>query len=162
LPKSGLYELDNGKIRPSKALAEALSGLMKGKPEFVLIDDQKSIFESALAAASEASIEAPKVLIIEGGPGTGKTVLAINLLVRLTALKLLSKYVSKNAAPRKVYESKLVGTVKRSHFSNFFPVREPSSIPNPIRMTRSSLTKPTGSMRKAGFMETWEKTKSRS
>jgi DUF2075 family protein len=118
--KEVLYELANGKIRPSKALAEALSGLMKGKPEFILIDDQKSIFESVLAAASEASIEAPKVLIIEGGPGTGKTVLAINLLVRLTALKLLSKYVSKNAAPRKVYESKLVGTVKRSHFSNFF------------------------------------------
>jgi uncharacterized protein len=118
--KEVLYELSNGKIRPSKALAEALSGLMKGKPEFILIDDQKAIFESALAAASQATIEVPKVLIIEGGPGTGKTVLAINLLVRLTALSLLSKYVSKNAAPRKVYESKLVGTVKRTHFSNFF------------------------------------------
>ncbi|WP_201194530.1 DNA/RNA helicase domain-containing protein [Pseudomonas fluorescens] len=118
--KEVLYELSDGKIRPSKALAEALEGLMTGKPEFVLIDDQKAIFESALAAASEASDEAPKVLIIEGGPGTGKTVLAINLLVRLTELRLLSKYVSKNAAPRKVYESKLVGTIKRSHFSNFF------------------------------------------
>ena len=118
--KEVLYELSDGKIRPSKALAEALSGLMKGNPEFVLIDDQKAVFESVLAAASEASGETPKVLIIEGGPGTGKTVLAINLLVRLTGLKLLSKYVSKNAAPRKVYESKLVGTIKRSHFSNFF------------------------------------------
>lgn len=118
--KEVLYELSNGKIRPSKALSEALIGLMKGKPEFILIDDQKAIFESALAAASQATIEAPKVLIIEGGPGTGKTVLAINLLVRLTALSLLSKYVSKNAAPRKVYESKLIGTVKRTHFSNFF------------------------------------------
>ena len=118
--KEVLYELSNGKIRPSKALSEALSGLMKGKPEFILIDDQKAIFESALAAASQATSEAPKVLIIEGGPGTGKTVLAINLLVRLTALSLLSKYVSKNAAPRKVYESKLIGTVKRTHFSNFF------------------------------------------
>ncbi|WP_447810390.1 DNA/RNA helicase domain-containing protein [Pseudomonas putida] len=118
--KEVLYELSEGKIRPSKALAEALAGLMKGKPEFVLIDDQKAIFESALAAASEASDQAPKVMIIEGGPGTGKTVLAINLLVKLTALKLMSKYVSKNAAPRKVYESKLVGTIKRSHFSNFF------------------------------------------
>ncbi|MBN3967202.1 DUF2075 domain-containing protein [Pseudomonas gregormendelii] len=118
--KEVLYELSNGKIRPSKALAEALSGLMKGKPEFILIDDQKATFESALASASQATIEAPKVLIIEGGPGTGKTVLAINLLVRLTALSLLSKYVSKNAAPRKVYESKLIGTVKRTHFSNFF------------------------------------------
>lgn len=118
--KEVLYELSDGKIRPSKALAEALEGLMTGKPEFVLIDDQKAIFESALAAASEASDQAPKVLIIEGGPGTGKTVLAINLLVRLTELRLLSKYVSKNAAPRKVYESKLVGTIKRSHFSSFF------------------------------------------
>lgn len=118
--KEVLYELSDGKIRPSKALAEALEGLMTGKPEFILIDDQKAIFESALAAASEASDQAPKVLIIEGGPGTGKTVLAINLLVRLTELRLLSRYVSKNAAPRKVYESKLVGTIKRSHFSNFF------------------------------------------
>jgi DUF2075 family protein len=118
--KEVLYELSDGKIRPSKALAEALEGLMTGKPEFVLIDDQKAIFESALAAASEASDQAPKVLIIEGGPGTGKTVLAINLLVRLTELRLLSKYVSKNAAPRKVYESKLVGTIRRSHFSNLF------------------------------------------
>lgn len=118
--KEVLYELSEGKIRPSKALAEALAGLMKGKPEFVLIDDQKAIFESALVAASEASDQAPKVMIIEGGPGTGKTVLAINLLVKLTELKLMSKYVSKNAAPRKVYESKLVGTLKRSHFSNFF------------------------------------------
>ncbi|AYG06218.1 DUF2075 domain-containing protein [Pseudomonas fluorescens] len=118
--KEVLYELSDGKIRPSKALAEALGGLMKGKPEFVLIDDQKAIFESALAAASEASDQVPKVVIIEGGPGTGKTVLAINLLVKLTELKLMSKYVSKNAAPRKVYESKLVGSIKRSHFSNFF------------------------------------------
>jgi AAA+ superfamily predicted ATPase len=80
---------------------------MDGKPELVLIDDQKAVFEPALIAASEASAAAPKVLIIEGGPGTRKTVLAINLLVRLTALKLMSKYVSKNAAPRKIYESKL-------------------------------------------------------
>lgn len=118
--KEILYELSNGKIRPSKALADALKGLLKGQPEFILIDDQKATFESALAAASTASEAAPRVIIIEGGPGTGKTVLAINLLVRLTSLGLLSKYVSKNAAPRKVYESKLVGTIKRSHFSNLF------------------------------------------
>ncbi|MDS9877647.1 DUF2075 domain-containing protein [Pseudomonas protegens] len=115
-----LYELSSGKSRPSKALAEALTGLMEGKPEFVLIDDQKTIFESVLAAVAEASADAPKVLIIEGGPGTGKTVVAINLLVRLTALRLMSRYVSKNAAPRAVYEKKLVGTVKPTKFSSLF------------------------------------------
>lgn len=118
--KEVLYELSSGKIRPSKALAEALSGLMEGKPEFVLIDDQKEVFESVLAAVKEASAEAPKVVIIEGGPGTGKTVVAINLLVTLTTLRLMSRYVSKNAAPRAVYEKKLIGTIKPTKFSSLF------------------------------------------
>ncbi len=115
-----LYELDGGCIRPSKALADSLKGLMESKPEFVLIDEQKEVFESTLAAAKTASPEKPKVVIIEGGPGTGKTVLAINLLVRLTSSGLTGKYVSKNAAPRKVYETKLVGTMTRTKFSNMF------------------------------------------
>jgi DUF2075 family protein len=118
--KAILYELANGRIRPSKALADALSGLLKGNPEFVLIDDQKEVYESALAAAKSASVEQSRVLIIEGGPGTGKTVLALNLLVKLTALGLVGKYVSKNAAPRRVYETKLVGTITRTKFSHMF------------------------------------------
>ena len=118
--KTVLYELANGKIRPSKALAESLKGLIKGNPEFILIDDQKEVYEATIAAAKAASSEKPRVIIVEGGPGTGKTVLAINLLVHLTSLGLVGKYVSKNAAPRKVYETKLVGTVTRSRFSHMF------------------------------------------
>ncbi len=118
--KSVLYELAEGKIRPSKALADSLTGLIKGNPEFVLIDDQKQVYEACLSTGSIASAECPQVMVIEGGPGTGKTVLAVNLLVKLTAMGLVCKYVSKNAAPRRVYESKLVGTIKKTHFSNFF------------------------------------------
>lgn len=115
-----LYELDSGRIRPSKALADSLKGLMESKPEFVLIDEQKEVFESTFSTATTATPTNPKVIIIEGGPGTGKTVLAINLLVRLTSAGLTGKYVSKNAAPRKVYETKLVGTMSRTKFSNMF------------------------------------------
>ena len=61
-----------------------------------------------------------KVVIIEGGPGTGKSVVAINLLVELTRRGLLSKYVSKNAAPRAVYQSNLTGTLRRNEISNLF------------------------------------------
>jgi DUF2075 family protein len=118
--KKLLYELDGARIRPSKALADSLKGLMASKPEFVLIDDQKLVFEAALAAGNAAQASKPKVVIIEGGPGTGKTVVAINLLVRLTSHGLTGKYVSKNAAPRKVYETKLVGAISRSRFSNLF------------------------------------------
>lgn len=118
--KEVLYELANGRIRPSKALADSLKSLLAAQPEFVLIDDQKEIYESAIAAARSASETHPRVLIIEGGPGTGKTVVAINLLVHLTGLGLVGKYVSKNAAPRKVYESRLVGSITRSRFSHMF------------------------------------------
>lgn len=118
--KKVLHELNNGRIRPSKALADTLKGLLKAKPEFVLIDDQKEVFEAVQAAARAASYERPKVVIIEGGPGTGKTVLAINLLVQLTAAGLFGRYVSKNAAPREVYQSRLVGTITKTKFSSMF------------------------------------------
>jgi DUF2075 family protein len=60
------------------------------------------------------------VVLIEGGPGTGKTVVAINLLGRFNGEQLNARYVSKNAAPRKVYEQKLVGSISRTHYSNLF------------------------------------------
>jgi len=117
---SVLYELVNGRIRPSKALSESLAGLLRGNAEFILIDDQKEVYESILAAGRAASSASPKVVIVEGGPGTGKTVLAINALVALMGAGLNCKYVSKNAAPRRVYETKLAGTMTRTRYSNLF------------------------------------------
>lgn len=115
-----LFELDNGEIRPSKALSDSLSKMMKGNPEFVLIDDQKVVYEAIIASSQNATKTKSKVVVVEGGPGTGKTVLAINLLVALTAKGLVCKYVSKNAAPRRVYESKLTGVMTRTRYANMF------------------------------------------
>jgi uncharacterized protein len=115
-----LYQIENGRIRPSKSLADALVGLLKRQPEFVLVDDQKLVFETALQQARKVQETGKRVLIVEGGPGTGKSVVAINLLVALTDSRLTARYVTKNAAPRAVYESKLTGTIKKSHISNLF------------------------------------------
>lgn len=116
-----LFRIENSRIRPSKGLVDALSRMLAGKQEFVLIDDQKVVYETTLAVAREAAATGKKhVVIVEGGPGTGKSVVAINLLVALTAGGLVAKYVTKNAAPRAVFESKLVGTYKRSRISNLF------------------------------------------
>jgi DUF2075 family protein len=115
-----MYRIDNGKIKPSKSLADSLSKMLKGNEEFVMIDDQKVVYETALALAKKSSSKNKNVLIVQGGPGTGKSVIAVNLLVALTKLGLVAQYVTKNAAPRSVYESMLTGTLKRTEIGNLF------------------------------------------
>ncbi|MCC7432616.1 DUF2075 domain-containing protein [Candidatus Peregrinibacteria bacterium] len=118
--KNTMYRIDAGKIKPSKSLADSLASMLKGNSEFVMIDDQKIVYETALSLAKKSSETINNVLIVEGGPGTGKSVVAINLLVALTKLGLVAQYVTKNSAPRNVYESMLTGHFKRSEISNMF------------------------------------------
>jgi len=115
-----IYRIDQGKIRPSKMLADSMLSLLKGNQEFVMIDEQKIVYEEALALTARATANKKKVLIVKGGPGTGKSVVAVNLLAEITRRGLLTQYVSKNAAPRAVYESKLVGSFKKTVISNLF------------------------------------------
>lgn len=103
-----LYEIDHGKLKPSKSLQDLIQGMLSGNSEFVMIDNQKVIYESALLFGKVSNADNKKrVLIIEGGPGTGKTVVAINLLDKYLNAGFVSQYVSKNAAPRNVYMKKL-------------------------------------------------------
>lgn len=115
-----LYEIAEGRIRPSKMLADSLAKMLKGNREFVLVDDQKVVYETCLAKADQASDERKQVVIVRGGPGTGKSVVAVNLLVELTRRGQLTKYVSKNAAPRAVYAQKLAGHLRRVEIGNLF------------------------------------------
>lgn len=79
-----LFKLDDGKIRPSKSLQDVLLRMLKGNSEFTLIDTQKVIYERALELANKSKKDNKKrVFIVEGGPGTGKSVISINLLVNL-------------------------------------------------------------------------------
>ncbi len=115
-----LYRIDKGEIKPSKMLADSLSSMLKGNQEFIMIDEQKLVYETALSLSNKATSTNKQVLVVKGGPGTGKSVVAINLLVELTRREKLTQYVSKNAAPRAVYASKLAGTVKKTEISNLF------------------------------------------
>lgn len=115
-----MYEIDKGKIRPSKNLADTLLSMLQGNKEFIMIDDQKLVYETALDLACKATVNDKHVLIVEGGPGTGKSVVAINLLVEITNRRLVTQYVTKNAAPRAVYESVLSGSYTRTHIANLF------------------------------------------
>ncbi len=107
-------------IKPSKNLADALASMMKGNAEFLMIDDQKLVYETAIDLAHRAASESKQCLIVKGGPGTGKSVVAINLLVELTKREMMTQYVSRNSAPREVFKRKLKGTRKKTHIDNLF------------------------------------------
>ena len=115
-----MYRIRDGKISPSKSLANHLSSMLKGNQEFYLIDDQKLVYETALELARRSKQGRKNVLIVHGGPGTGKTVVAINLLVEFTRHKLVTQYVTKNSAPREVYQAKLSGSMTKTRISNLF------------------------------------------
>ena len=116
-----LIKIEHGKIRPSKQLQDALANMLKGNQEFIMLDEQKVVYESILDYSCQCQRDGKKrTIIVEGGPGTGKTVVAINLLTELTNRKQFVQYVSKNAAPRTVYQYKLKGSMKRSSIDNLF------------------------------------------
>ena len=115
-----LYRIEHGVIKPSKNLADALSSMLDGNPEFLMIDDQKLVYETAVDLAHKAQLGEKQTLIVKGGPGTGKSVVAINLLTELTKREMLVQYVTKNSAPREVFKKKLTGTRKKTHIDQMF------------------------------------------
>jgi hypothetical protein len=115
-----MYRIENGAIRPSKNLADSLASMIKGNEEFLMIDGQKNVYETALDLAHQTERRGKQTLIVKGGPGTGKSVVAINLLVELTKREKVTQYVSKNAAPRAVFAALLTGTKTKTQFNNLF------------------------------------------
>lgn len=116
-----LYEIENGKIRPSKSLQNTIASMLAGNREFIMIDEQKVVYEKILQTALRCQRDFRKrTIIVQGGPGTGKSVIAVNLLAELTQRDQLVQYVSKNSAPRNVYKRKLKGSFRMSSVDNLF------------------------------------------
>ena len=83
--KEVLYLVDRGKIRPSKSLQNSIASMLKGNQEFVMLDEQKVVYENIMKLSKQSCKDNKKrTIIVQGGPGTGKTVVAINLLADLT------------------------------------------------------------------------------
>jgi hypothetical protein len=79
-----LADVEDGVYRPSKKLMEHVAGVIADKAEFILLDEQLIVFDRVLAAARAGMRRRKKqVIIVKGGPGTGKSVVAMNLMGRL-------------------------------------------------------------------------------
>ena len=89
----------NGENRPSKKLLRAVASMLDGKPEYILLDEQKIAYERVLTEATGALTgETDGVVLIRGGPGTGKSVIALNLLAELANRGLSAHYATGSKA----------------------------------------------------------------
>ena len=119
--KEVLYMVDHGAIRPSKSLQNAIASMIKGNEEFIMIDEQRVVYEEIIKLSTKSQKDHKKrTVICTGGPGTGKSVIAVRLLAELTQRGQFVQYVSKNSAPRQVYAEKLKGKVRKSSVDNMF------------------------------------------
>ena len=122
-----LYYIENSRIVPSKYLAKMLSDAIKGNPFFSYDEAQAtSVAQIVETAVDSALYGGKRTIIIKGGAGTGKSVVAINALGQLINNKeaghrLNAVYVTSNAAPRNLYTEELVADdYKKASISALF------------------------------------------
>lgn len=93
-----IYEIENGKIAPSKKFVDYVTEIFNGNPVYTLLDEQKIAYSNIINLATNARKK--KTIIVNGGPGTGKSVVAMNAFVRLLEKRLNIKFVAPNASFR--------------------------------------------------------------
>jgi hypothetical protein len=71
--------------RPSKQLMKLAASEIKDREQFTLLDEQRVAYEIVMHAVKKARrSDAKEVVVITGGPGSGKSVIALSLLGELS------------------------------------------------------------------------------
>lgn len=117
-----LKRIENSKYRPNKKLMDHVGNIIKNKSEYVLLDEQLIVYDSVLSCARQSFHDKQKVaVIVKGGPGTGKSVIAINLMADL----LLNGYNAHYATGSKAFTETLRkiigvrGSVQFKYFNSY-------------------------------------------
>lgn len=117
-PSKDLFEvIEHGRLKPSKSLQDAVGSILNGNQEFIMIDEQQVAYATILKLVENTLKTSNKyTVIVKGGPGTGKSVIAINLLAKILNEGFSCAYVTKNSAPRYTFSNSLVkGKYKLSY-----------------------------------------------
>lgn len=76
--------LRDAKIRPSRQLMAVAAAEIRDREQFVLIAEQRVAYEQVMSAVRKAKRSNHKqVVVVTGGPGSGKSVIAMSLLGEL-------------------------------------------------------------------------------
>ncbi len=75
----------SGRYSPSKRLIESIAISLRESPVWTLLDEQRVAFNIVRGLVEKTAREGDKaVVLVIGGPGTGKSVIAVHLLVSLS------------------------------------------------------------------------------
>jgi DUF2075 family protein len=76
----------HGRTKPAKKLLEHTAQVVRNQKVYVLLDEQQVVFNRVLSLVeSGLSVPEKSVVLVRGGPGTGKSVIALRLLGELCA-----------------------------------------------------------------------------
>lgn len=79
-----LEVIEYGEYRPSKKLMDHVADVIHENDKFTLLDEQLVAFDRIMTAARTGfDLSRKSVVLINGGPGTGKSVIAINVMAQL-------------------------------------------------------------------------------
>jgi uncharacterized protein len=125
-----LEEVLKSKFAPSKKLLEHTSQVVQDQKAYVLLDSQQVVFAKVLAEAREgakASKLKKTVVLVHGGPGTGKSVIALHLLGRLSGESLNVMHLTGSKAFTENMR-KVVGSRAAAQFG-YFNVNKKGELP---------------------------------
>lgn len=107
------------KYRPSRKLLDHTASVVRGQSQYVLLDDQLVVLNAVLAQARRGFHARKKaVMLIHGGPGTGKSVIALHLLAELADMGLNVQHATGSKAFTENLR-KLVGSRAGAQFKYF-------------------------------------------
>lgn len=125
-----LKKIEQSKYRPSKKLMDHVGNIIRGDANYILLDEQKIVYDKVLSIVKSGFHDKQKtVLIVKGGPGTGKSVIALNLMADL----LLNGYNAHYATGSRAFTQTLWkiigrrGSVQFKYF-NSYVTAEPNEI----------------------------------
>jgi hypothetical protein len=91
--------LDRSVVTTTTSLLAAIRPAVKERRQFKLLDEQKEAFDAVMAAAERAHDEDFKTLVlVTGGPGTGKSAVALELLGELSRRGRRVQYATGSAS----------------------------------------------------------------
>jgi len=125
-----LKRIQESKYGPSRRLLDEVVKVVKENKRYILLDDQLLAFDKVMNLVKHGNIKDRKsVIIVHGGPGTGKSVVAINLLAELSRIGKNAQYATGSKAFTASLRKSL-GSTARSQvkYFNSYSKAEPNSI----------------------------------